>query len=289
MYQLKNNRLKIEVQEPGNLYQGSRFDWTGFVTQITLDDCISYCVPERLEHGKGTGGLGFCNEFGIDLPLGYDTTATGDFFPKIGVGLLKKKVDTPYDFFNPYDVSPATVEVEQHPESLTFETAIKNAHGYGYHLFKALSLKDNKLVFEYRLINTGSHTIKTNEYSHNFIGINNQTVSEDYQLTFPGLRSFDLSVGKMSQSHEQLTWPVTPDGDFYAKIVSDNEPASFIWDLFHRRVGAGVRASSDFRPTKIALWGRSHVICPEVFFDIHLQPNEEISWQRVYEFYQTNA
>jgi len=99
MYVLENDRLKVDIAAPGEVYSGSRFDWTGFITQITLDHAVTFCVPERLEKGVGTGGVGLSNEFGIDQPLGYDEVKVGQQFPKIGVGLLTKASESDYDFF----------------------------------------------------------------------------------------------------------------------------------------------------------------------------------------------
>lgn len=49
MLYLENNRLKVSIQEPSEMYEGSRFDWTGFISQIVLDERVSFCVPEQLE------------------------------------------------------------------------------------------------------------------------------------------------------------------------------------------------------------------------------------------------
>ncbi|RSK26080.1 hypothetical protein EJF36_03875 [Bacillus sp. HMF5848] len=286
MYYLENNRLKVEIQEPGSFYKGPRFDWTGFITQITLDGNINYCVPERLEEGKGTGGLGLCNEFGIDLPIGYDETEVDEMFPKIGVGLLKKDEDDVYDFFRNYEVLPLEFKIAKEANSITFETTNYSPMGYGYHLFKEVAIVDNRLIINYQLKNVGKHPIHTNEYSHNFIGINNQLIGEHYQLKMPRMKKMDIEVGSISKSEDRLTWSATPDEDFYAHIDWDVNNGTYNWDVFHDKIGAGVREISEFQPSKIALWGTTHVVCPEVFIDIKLNPNEIKSWKRVYEFYQ---
>ncbi|MHB8061393.1 MAG: hypothetical protein ACYDG2_01980 [Ruminiclostridium sp.] len=94
---LKNERLEVEITNPGALYSGSRFDWNGFIVQVTLDDAHTFCVSESLEPDKGSGGRGFCGEFGIEEALGYKETSVEDYFPKIGVGLLKKTDLQPYN------------------------------------------------------------------------------------------------------------------------------------------------------------------------------------------------
>lgn len=288
MFYLENERLRVEIEKPGTLYKGSRFDWTGFISQITLDGTVTYCVPEQLEEGKGTGGLGFCNEFGIDKPVGYDAVEAGDVFPKIGVGLLKKEQESDYDFFKSYDVAPAEVEIREATDSVTFETTDNSPSGYGYHLVKEVAIKDNKLIISYQLTNTGKYPLHTNEYCHNFIGINDQFIDEHYQLTMPRMKAIDVAVGSIQRSRDELSWPDTPEADFYAAIDWDVDNGTYNWDVYNDAVKAGVRELSEFQPSKVALWGYSHVVCPEVFIAIDLKVDEKKSWQRVYEFYQKN-
>lgn len=286
MYLLENNRLKVSIAAPGEVYNGSRFDWTGFITQISLDDAVTFCVPERLETGAGTGGMGLSNEFGIDQPLGYDKVKAGQQFPKIGVGLLTKDSESDYDFFHRYDVTPAKFHVSHTHSSITFDAEDHNDHGYGFHLNKEISLLDDHVVIRYTLKNTGDESFKTSEYAHNFIGINHETVNENYQLTLPKMTHLDVTVGTIKQTNQQLTWPIVPDGDFYAHMGINEENASYHWDLYHKGVKAGVRDLTCFIPSKMALWGRDHVVSPEVFIDIDLAPGETKTWERRYQFYR---
>lgn len=286
MHVLKNNRLTVSIAAPGEVYNGSRFDWTGFITQITLDDTVTFCVPERLEKGAGTGGMGLSNEFGIDQPLGYDKIKVGQQFPKIGIGLLTKASENDYDFFYNYDVTPAEFRISQTSSSLTIDAEAHSDKGYGFHLTKNISLLDDQVVIRYTLKNIGDESFKTNEYAHNFIGINNETVNEHYQLTLPKMNQLDVAVGTIKQTNKEVTWPVVPDGDFYAQIDMNEENAPFNWELYHKQIKAGVRDLTCFTPKKMALWGRDHVVSPEVFIDIALPPGETQTWERRYQFYR---
>jgi hypothetical protein len=88
----------VEIAHPGE-YAGSRFDWTAFIRQVTLKQGLhTFCTAESLVSGKGTGGIGLCNEFGNDLPVGYDEAPSGSKYPKIGVGLLTRRDSGRYDF-----------------------------------------------------------------------------------------------------------------------------------------------------------------------------------------------
>ena len=35
---LQNERLTVEIAQPGEHYDGTRFDWSGFITQVTLEE-----------------------------------------------------------------------------------------------------------------------------------------------------------------------------------------------------------------------------------------------------------
>ncbi|EXJ22973.1 hypothetical protein ADIAL_1596 [Alkalibacterium sp. AK22] len=286
MLHLKNERLEIEIQEPGEIYAGSRFDWTGFITQITLDDTVTYCVPEQQKKGKGTGGLGFCNEFGIDKPIGYNAIKTGEFFPKIGVGLLKKETEEAYDFFKAYELIPSDATVEKNQNTLRFKSEASSSSGYGYHLIKDVTLEVNRLTLSYELTNTGSQPLVTTEYSHNFIGINNQLIGPEYELSLPKMTAIDVAVGSVDREGQKLTWGETPEADFYAAIEWNHKDGDCNWNLYHKQICAGVRDISVLTPSKVALWGYTHVVCPELFIDIDLKAGETKKWERVYEFYQ---
>lgn len=286
MYKLENNRLKVDIAAPGEKYDRSRFDWTGFITQVTLDDEITFMVPERQDKNKGTGGFGLSNEFGIDRPVDYDEVKPDETFLKIGVGLLTKPDDKPYDFVYQYDVTPAEVMVTQADNELVLQSTATNHTGYGYELIKKISLVENELVISYALKNIGSRLVKTNEYSHNFIGINDEVVGRNYQLTVPALTQFNLELGVMDVEGHKITWPITPDDDFYGTISVEQVPSEYHWDLYHMSVGAGIRELAMFPLSKMVFWGHDRVISAEAFIDIEIVPGEIKKWERRYQFYR---
>jgi len=52
--------------------------------------------------------------------------------------------------------------------------------------------------------------------------------------------------------------------------------------LVNEELELGISESVDFQPSKINLWGRAHVVSPEIFKSIKLQPGEIDCWQREY-------
>jgi len=288
---LKNNRLTVEIQKSGSGYTGSRFDWTGFITQITLDDAYTFCVPEQYDVTKGTGGIGFCNEFGIDQPIGFDDITNGEQFPKIGVGLLTKDTEQ-YDFFKAYSLEPMDYIETVNDQQLKVVSKIETQN-YRMTLTKIVKIIENRLSIYYTLENTGQKPIITNEYCHNFIGINKHNIGPNYTLTIPNMNATELIAGEMTISDQHITWPGAPQEDFYgiidAKTNGNNfDDNSFRWQLCYEPLKVGVRDCSKFTVSKFALWGFTHVASPECFIQIDIAPNNSQSWERIYEFYNNN-
>lgn len=128
-YTLSNGILTAEIADTGS-YRGTRFDWTGFITQVTLNrGGHTFCVPESLVPGQGTGGIGLCNEFGISRAIGYDEAAVGEWFPKPGVGLLQKVSAAPYSFAADYPLIPFQVVEERSRTEVTYTVILSGLTG----------------------------------------------------------------------------------------------------------------------------------------------------------------
>lgn len=294
---LRSDRLAVEVAAPGSAYAGTRFDWTGFVTQVTLDGRHTFCMPESLEPGQGTGGIGLCSEFGNDKAIGYADAAPGDLFPKLGIGLLKRPDAAEYNFFRPYEIAqPFSIQVDAPSASQArFVVAPLDCRGYAAQLTKTISARENWLEIACRLENVGRRVIDTNEYAHNFLGINQNPLGPAYRLRFPyPIQLEDLSAmlrgagmalpDILRVNGNDLTLSETPERAFYCRPLGFFKTKEPQWELIHLPSGAGLREYDDFAPVRVAVWGTTHVISAEVFTDICLQPGETACWTRRYEF-----
>jgi len=319
--QLKSDRLFVEIAVPGSVYGGTRFDWSGFITQVTLDGKHTFCVPESLKEGEGTGGIGICNEFGNEKTVGFEDARPGDLFPKLGIGLLRRPDKEGYNFFHPYEIAqPFHIQVEETENQARFVVDPLDCRGYAAQLTKTVSLRSNELLVEYHLKNVGSRLIDTHEYCHNFIGINGQAVSPDYHLRLPYhvaledmrpsfrvmfrkmgpvlLRKYapDFLLNRLVDRYIQRMTEVLdfrgghihfiyrPESPFFCRLQGFALTQSPQWDLLHIPSEVGMREYDDFPPARVAIWGTTHVISAEVFVDIRLQPGESQSWSRRFEF-----
>ena len=290
-YTLSNGILTVDIADACD-YKGSRFDCTGWVTQVTLESGKhTFCMPENLVSGKGSGGSGLCNEFGISRAIGYEKAPVGGWFPKLGVGLLQKSDNHPYVFSHDYLVNPFKVKVDVGHQNIQFKVQPLECRGYKIELIKTLSLCQDRLNIAYELYNQGSQSFQTEEYMHNFLGIDNHTLGAGYELRLPG----DVRVEEPESSYTTellqlsdgaIKWERNPDRPFYCKLTGWEEmKADYTWDLLYRPSGIGVRESGDFQISRIMLWGESHVVSPEVFVNIELAPGRSQRWSRTYQFY----
>lgn len=290
---LSNGILSVDIADV-EAYKGTRFDWTGFITQVTLEQGKhTFCVPESLIPSEGSGGQGLCNEFGISRAIGYDEITAGEWFPKPGVGLLQKQNLQPYSFTEDYTMQPFSIDIEVETHAITYTVHPMESNGYAMQLTKTISVSEDKLKIGYELQNKGSKPFQTEEYVHNFIGIDNIKAGKEYELRLPGNikvteTESDYTAGLLQISENRLSWKEEPDKPFYCMLGGWKQSCSdYNWELIHKPSGTGVRESGDFPITRMALWGERHVISPEVFVNISVLPRESKKWSRTYQFFTT--
>ncbi|MDP5275151.1 hypothetical protein [Chengkuizengella axinellae] len=282
---LQNDKLKVNIAKPGAFQKGSRFDWTGYITQVTLNDKHTFCVPETYEPERGTEGQGLCNEFGIFTPIGYEEASVGEQFPKLGIGNLTRTDEEEYQFHSPYPIFPFEIEVTQEENKIQFKVSPDNCRGYATEIEKTIIIQDQSLTIDYRLQNVGVKTIKTEEYVHNFVAINEHPISSDYKLRLPYTPIIESLPDIMTINHRELSWKNTPNEPFYCRPEGYSD-SSHIWELTHEPSGVGMREINIFPPAMFAIWGTRHVVSPEIFIDIDVKPGETQTWSRTFEFFE---
>lgn len=287
--QIQSTRLVVDIDEPGSSYRGTRFDWSGFITQVTLDGQHTFCVPEPNIPGAGTGGVGLCNEFGGGAPVGYADAKPGDCFPKIGIGLLTRGEDQTYSFRNSYEPVPFPIHYEAGPDAVTFTVDPVDCRGYALAYRKRVSVAGNMLYIDYRLENAGQKPVKTEEYNHNFVAIDRHTVGPDYKLTIAYDTEYTRKPDILHIDGNKISLvrtPATIEESFYCRTVPLKETSNGWWEMVYAPSGVGMREQDSFPWSVLALWGTPEVISPEAFIAIDLQPGEVKTWQRAYTFFK---
>ncbi len=289
-YLLRNKNLEIEIDFPLENYNFSRFDWTGKIVSAKYRNITFASAEDPNDPNQNHLGKGFYNEFGIESPLGFDETKIGDWFHKMGVGLLQKE-NAHYSFHTPYKVKPAEfhTSIQANQVELTCISALVN--GFAYELRKKIELLETGFTIKYALKNTGRKMICTDEYVHNFTAINTDFIGKNYNLNFP----FDLkpkrfeetinSESAVSIGEKEITFNGTPNEPFFFSNLSGGKKVPATWELINETTKLGIREKASFETNKINLWGCKHVISPELFFDIRVAPGDSTKWTRSYEFF----
>ena len=278
------------IDHPLEGYNSSRFDWTGKITKVEFRDIELTGMENPFGQQRQNHGRGFFNEFGIVAPLGFDEADRGEWFHKIGIGLLKKDAEA-YSFQKQYEIRPANFEVKQERHKLLIICTSEEMNGYAYGLKKEIELLAGGFVSRYWLKNTGEKSINTTEYNHNFLAIANDSIGENYCLAFPfTLRpdQFEETVNpeeKVVVGAQEIQFSGSPQEQFFFSNLSGGAYVEPGWELLHSKKKIGIRERVDFPSNSINLWGWKHVISPEIFFPLSVEPDQSLEWSRTYEVF----
>lgn len=290
---LKNKDLTIHIDLPDEGYAFSRFDWTGKITEVIFRG-IPITGQERPDTlDENLFGKGFYNEFGIDAALDFEEAEIGGWFHKIGIGLLQKE-GTKYLFHKKHQIRPAEFKWSGDVEKIVLTCTSEPMHGYAYVLEKQILLNDKGFEILYQLKNTGTKRIHTQEYVHNFMALDEELIGPDYTLRLPfriKTEGFGEAVDPedlVKIGPESVTFKSTPSEQFFFSHLSGTESVKAQWELVHRKSQLRVRESGNFKTDKVNLWGWRHVVSPELFFDLEIDPGEMTNWSRSYKIYSVN-
>lgn len=293
MITLRSDRLRLEIAQPLEAPNRTfRFDRAGFITEVVLDGSVRFCAsePQNLSH-PSSGGRGMCSEYTADFS---QNARPGEYYPKLGVGLIRRDQE-PYVFFKQYgDVQDYPVEVDAGEDWARFSTGALPCGGTAVSFVKTIRLSGNAVTVETCAVNGGSVPVETLEYCHNFFSIDGMAISPEYELELPDLP--DLGTEQKLNIHgEPCNWRGNGRGLTFQRCTTDcahirvpldglREGDAFHWTLRHRGAKAWVAVTEFFRPVKMEIWAIDHIVSPEVFHALSLRPGESTSWTRRWTF-----
>jgi len=284
---LKNKNLEIHIDLPAENYSSSRFDWTGKIVKVTFQNIQLASTESTTSKNETQIGKGFYNEFGIDTALGFNEAIIGDWFHKIGVGLLKKESE-PYIFSENHEIIPAKFEINYTLNILLITCTAALHNGYSYQLKKEIALQENGFTINYSLKNTGEKEIVTDEYVHNFTAIDKEFIDENYILKFPFQLKPALFIEtvnpeqKIEVGQTDLKFKGAPKEQFFFSNLSGNEKVKAQWKLLNLKSKISISETGDFKTDKVNVWGWKHVISPELFITVSVKPRQSKNWTRSY-------
>lgn len=270
---IKNNRLTVEIDETNKLYEGVRFDNLGTISQVTLDDKYTFLTSEFTDERFPLGGIGLSNEF---KPI-----ITENEFMKIGVGVLN--IEGNYDFMHKYDCDYANMSTTIINDHAIKFTAVHHDSFYDFTYTKTISILENKLRYDYEIVNTGKNTLKTIEYCHNFVNLNGNEVGEGYYFTAPCDLADSFDVQELSPKGNQVDWDNYSGKTFFLGNKTLNEKTNG-WKLVNTKDKLTMTETIDKELVLFYFWGQSHVISAEMFVDINVAPSCNQTWSREFSF-----
>lgn len=283
---------KLYVPDPINgYYRGTRFDWAGVIYDLEYKNHHYFGKWfQRYEPTLHDAIMGPVDAFD---PIGYDEAAVGETFVKIGVGVLEKSSDDAYNFAKPYK----TVNGGKWKHKTIGKNAIRFQHyladkNCSYRYQKTVTLTPGKpeLVLSYTLENTGSNTIETNVFNHNFFVFDEQTTGPDYSVKFPfqpegewkgkaGAALLDGNTIRYTESLNRgesvMIVPLTGFG---------TSPSDYDLVVANAKTGTSVRIVGDQPIVRFVFWSAHSTVCPEPYTHVSVKPGGKVQWSIRYTF-----
>ena len=292
--EISNKIIKAKLYLPDSekgYYRGTRFDWAGNMPSLKVNgheyfgQWFAKYDPEIHD-----AIMGPVEEF---TALDYMETKPGDSFIKIGVGVLTKPDDKAYTFARLYPiVNPGKWTVKKKPDQVEFTHELKDKE-YAYVYHKTVRLVPGKAEMElvHSLRNTGTKTIETPVYNHNFFVIDNQKVGPDYSVKFAwDLKGEGNGFGTLAdvEGNKIIFLREFKEGEtvFCGGFEGfGSTAADYDIRIENKKAGAGVRITCDRPLLKQVFWSCWTTPCPEPYITIKAEPGEEFTWTIRYEFY----
>ena len=292
--EISNGLIHAKIYLPDSkegYYQGQRFDWSGNMPSL------KYAGHEYFGQWFTTYSpeihdviMGPVEEF---TSPDFEATKPGENFLKIGVGVLSRPDYKPYSFARTYKVVDHGIwNVKAKADQVLFTQEL-NDKPYSYKYEKSVQLVKDKpeLFLIHSLKNTGSKTIETSVYDHNFFVIDNQPVGPGYTITVPwDIKGTGQGIGELAEikGNKILFLRNVNNGEtvFCSPLEGfSGSPEDYDFRIENKLAGAGVRITCDHPIEKLNFWCCYTTLCPEPYIKVKVDPGKEITWKIHYEFY----
>jgi len=270
--------LQVTLAQPGTFYRGTRFDWSGVFLDVVRDGVV-YCDKwfDGVNPLKHDNVCGPSEEFfGC---YGYDSAAVGEGFLKIGVGLLRRDSDGPYDWFHLYEILDAGKRsVSTSPDKAVFSHEMPGIYTYT----KTVELTGpDSFRISHRLMT--AEPMRILQYCHNFFTFGMDRVDCERSVEFDApIRAIwrEDNVNALNDSKKiWLRADMTPGQLCYANICCDSSvPYGFVL----RSGVRAVRVTGSLPMAPSVFWSNYRVFCPEPYVELNAVPGQPLEWSTDY-------
>jgi hypothetical protein len=244
-----------------------------------------------------TAATGPVEEFSTDgKGLGFDAARAGGTFIKIGVGVLQRPDDQPYDPYRLYPIKDGgTWTVTRKADAVEFRQVVADsATGYAYEYRKTVALVggEPRMALDHVLRNTGRRAIRTSVYNHNFLYLDRRAPHPGVSLSVP----FEIlaepapppDLANVRDHRISFARTLTGEDRVYFAIRGFGADArDHRIDIEDRTAGVGLRIQGDRPLSRMALWAIRAPISIEPFIDMTIEPGQESTWRTQYDFFTT--
>ncbi len=296
---ISNGQINAVVYLPSaenGYYRGTRFDWSGVVGCLAYkghtyfgvwfpkyDPSFNDAISGPVEDFRSADG---------ESAPGYDQAKPGQPFVKLGVGVLRRVDDKPFNFATTYPmIDPGKWTVHTGPASVSFQQTLKSPTGIAYVYKKTLKLdpREPVLILQHELKNTGTETIETQVYNHDFYVLDNAPTGPDMVVRFPFAPQpkEPLTNGARIDGKELVYDRELQTGEFVYTHFSGFSSAVSDFDISveNKKTGVGVEETGDLPLSRVVFWSIRTTICPEGYVHLKIAPGQTARWSIRYRFY----
>ena len=279
-------------------YRASRFDWSGVIPCLTWQGHTYFGIWfSHYDPMLADAIAGPVEEFrSDDGALDYAPTKPGGLFVKIGVGVLRKNADAPYQFMAPYPlVDGGKWTVHARAGAVSFRQKLLSPIGYAYDYQKTVKLDHHEpvLLLEHSLKNTGTRTIDTEVYDHDFYMLDNQPTGPGMVVRFPFEPSAEQSMEPAAAIHgREIVYqePLLPKKSAFTFLTGYSKSTSdYDITVENEKTGVGVEQTADMPMSRLNFWSIQTTICPEAYIHLVIAPGQTAHWTIRYRFYAKGA
>ena len=277
-------------------YRSSRFDWSGVVGCLAYKGHTYFGVwfphYDPLLHDAISGPVEEFRSSNGESALQYDQARPGEPFVKIGVGVLRRLDDAPFKLSTTYPlIDGGKWTIHAGHSSVSFKQDLKSPIGIAYVYSKTVTLDrhDPVLILHHELRNTGTETIDTLVYDHDFYVLDDAPTGPDMVVRFPfePKAEKDLGNGARVEGQQIVYDRALETGQSASSFLSGYGSDASSYDLVveNRVTGVGVEQTGDQPIARMNFWSIRTTICPEAYIHLKIAPGETARWTIRYRFY----
>ena len=179
-------------------------------------------------------------------------------------------------------------------DRVEFRQTVTAANGYAYEYTKIVRLASGApdMFLEHSLKNTGSKSLESNVYDHNFLINDHQPPGPPLHILFPFEVKTERAMNGLAEARgHELRYLKTLSGDERAATaITGFGSSSSDYDIAieNPATGAGVRITGDQPLQQFIYWSVSSVLAPEPYIHLQVEPGAEFRWTIHYHFYSVH-